>query len=450
MPFNGTQITEYKDGRDSQTGTLARGSTFNNEFKRLYDNDNYLKSEIESLTGLTENAPVSLNTLTKLAAALGNDPNFAANYNNRIYAASQRNLVYNYDFRYFSNQESNITTWYDYNHPDGWIYGDNGTDGKVGYDTTLKCCKIMTSTDGSGMRIFKQALHEFVNWREVLRGATVTLKAFVKGDALLKLSDGVSVASCVLQNTGAIEEIELQIEVSNLATELTFSIESSTAANAVEVYKVYANRGHEAIETLSCIVQGVIGEIKTYDATEIPPIGEFELNGIELPAGYSRLESVIKSKFGNGANGRSKLNSFVNTKRFMSSWFSIAASSSYTIQLPDGFSAINRDEIKLYVIMRIKTTYSNYAVDDYLYIENDNYNGSTDGSGYGVMLSLSASYRMTLSTANTGVCLIRKQGGVANSMPFANVEVATVAEWSYGNTDNFLKNKNELKTVRWC
>ena len=308
MPFNGTQITEYKDGRDSQTGTLARGSTFNNEFNRLYDNDNYLKAALEELEGLSADAPAALNTLKKIAAALGNDPAFAANYNNRIYAASQRNLVYNYDFRYFSNQASVIAAWYDYMHPDGYIYSDNGTDGKIGYDTTLKCCKIMTSTDGSGMRVFKQALHEFVNWRETLRGSTVTLKAFIKGNAIMKLADGVNVTSHLLQNTGAIEEVELQIEVSNLANELTFSIESSTAANVIEVYKVYANRGQEAIESLSCIIQGVIGEIKTYDSTKTPSSGEFELNGIELPENYSRLDSFVNKKFGVGGNGRSKLN----------------------------------------------------------------------------------------------------------------------------------------------
>lgn len=51
MGFNGNKITEYKDGRDSQTGTLARGSTFNNEFNRLYDNDNYLKDNKLDVAG---------------------------------------------------------------------------------------------------------------------------------------------------------------------------------------------------------------------------------------------------------------------------------------------------------------------------------------------------------------------------------------------------------------
>ena len=224
---------------------------------------------------------------------------------NEIFTA--KNLVYNYDFRYFSNQASVISAWYDYMHPDGYIYSDNGTDGKTGYDTALKCCKIMTSTNGSGTRIFKQALHEFVNWRETLRGSTVTLKALVKGNATVKLTDGVDVISHTLQNTGAIEDVELQIEVSNAATELTFSIESSISANVIEVYKVYANKGHEAVEALPCMIQGVIGEIKTYDSTETPPAGEFELNGIELPDGYSRLGSLINGKFGKGTNGRSKL-----------------------------------------------------------------------------------------------------------------------------------------------
>ncbi|MCL2155428.1 MAG: hypothetical protein FWH53_07170 [Leptospirales bacterium] len=49
MAFNGEKITEYKDGVTAQTGTKVRGSTFNNEFDRLYGNDNYLKDVIDSL-----------------------------------------------------------------------------------------------------------------------------------------------------------------------------------------------------------------------------------------------------------------------------------------------------------------------------------------------------------------------------------------------------------------
>lgn len=68
MAFNGNKITEYKDGRDSQTGTLARGSTFDNEFNRLYDNDDYLKSEIDKLDG----------------ASIDTDATLASNSDNRI------------------------------------------------------------------------------------------------------------------------------------------------------------------------------------------------------------------------------------------------------------------------------------------------------------------------------------------------------------------------------
>ncbi len=311
MSFSGKKITEYKDGRDSTTGTLARGSTFNNEFNRLYADANYLKNKTDDLQGqinnLIDGAPEALNTLSELSAALNNDAELATTLLSKIEASGQQNLVYNHDFRLFSNQSGAISSWYDYQHPDGWIFSDNGTDGKVGYDTVLECCKIQTSSDGSGSRILKQSLHEFVNWKNLLLGKTVTLKAFVKGGALLKLSDGVSVTSCVLQNTGAIEEVELQIETGLFVTELTFSIESETAANIIEIYKVYANKGNHAIETLPCIIQGHIGEIKTYNATEIAPAGEFELNGIELPAGYTRLDSFLNGKLGRGNNGRSKL-----------------------------------------------------------------------------------------------------------------------------------------------
>lgn len=341
MGFNGEQITEYKDGRDAVTGTLARGSTFNNEFIRLYGNDNYLKSELDKLGGasldtdvsmaansdlkvpsqkaakayvdnkisdLIGGAPATLDTLNEIASALNDDENIAATLLARIYASQQQNLIYNYDFRYFSNQLSTISSWYDYLHPDGWVYTDPGTDGKIGYDTGNGCCKIQTSSDGSGARVFKQALHEFVNWGNLLKGATVTLKAFVKGgNATVKLTDGITVLSYALLNTGAIEEVTLQLSVSSSATELTVSIESSAASNVLEIYKVYANRGTTAIESLPCIVQGVIGELKSYDATEVPPAGELLIYSVELPAGYTRLNSYLNGKFGTGSNGRSKL-----------------------------------------------------------------------------------------------------------------------------------------------
>ena len=44
MAFNGIKITEYKNGRDAATGTPALGTTFNNEFDRLYENENHLNN----------------------------------------------------------------------------------------------------------------------------------------------------------------------------------------------------------------------------------------------------------------------------------------------------------------------------------------------------------------------------------------------------------------------
>ena len=57
----------------------------------------------------------------------------------RIDASQQQNLVYNYDFRYFSNQLATIASWYSYKHPDGWVFTDSGTDGKIGYNTSSEC-----------------------------------------------------------------------------------------------------------------------------------------------------------------------------------------------------------------------------------------------------------------------------------------------------------------------
>ena len=252
-----------------------------------------------------------------------------------IYAAAQHNLVYNYDFRYFSNQQTSISAWYDYLHPDGYQYIDTGSDGRVGYDTSIGCCKILTSSNGSGTRIFRQALHEFVNWRNTLKGATVTLCAFVKGgNAIIKLTDGITISSYELQNAGTIEEIDLQIEISNLATELTFSVESSVPSNTLEIYKVFANKGEIALESLPCIVQGIIGEVKTHFSAIAPP-GEFFLDGSTISAmlgtGYTRLVSVLHNKF--GSNKLPDLRG-----RFLRGWANGSAND------PDRISRTNRGD----------------------------------------------------------------------------------------------------------
>ncbi len=98
----------------------------------------------------------------------------------------------------------------------------------------------------------------------------------------------------------------LQISVSTSATELTFNIESSVASNVIEIYKVYANRGEVAIESLPCVIDGIIGSTGAFDFEAIP--GNYlEKNGAEIPDGYTRLESVLYGKFGTGSNSRSKI-----------------------------------------------------------------------------------------------------------------------------------------------
>jgi hypothetical protein len=52
MAFNPTKTRTWKDGTTPQTGTLALGSLFNAEFDQLYENDNYLKTNLDALTTL--------------------------------------------------------------------------------------------------------------------------------------------------------------------------------------------------------------------------------------------------------------------------------------------------------------------------------------------------------------------------------------------------------------
>ncbi len=317
--FNGNQITEYKDGRDTSTGTLARGSTFNSEFVRLYSNDNYLKTEIDKLGGasidtdgalssnsdlkiasqkaaktyidnvisaLIGGAPSALNTLNEIATALGDDAALSTNLLNRIYAASQRNLVSNGEFKYYSSK-TGITNWYDYGIPDEWAYTDGGSDGKIGYDTTNLCCKIQSSSDGTSNRIFKQTLSGFFNWAKYLSGSDFTLKFLVKGPAgvILKLTDGVNVTSKTLTGTGAVETIELSALLNSNPTELTVSIEIPSASSVVSIYKVYGNRGKYAVEdTISDDAKKLNG----YCSSDITPI--------------ATIAAYIPGYFTNGSN----------------------------------------------------------------------------------------------------------------------------------------------------
>ena len=340
----------------------------------------------------------------------------------KIYASEQQNLVYNYDFRYFSNQLATISSWYSYLHPDGWVYSDSGTDGKIGYESILECCKIQTSSDGSGVRSFKQALHEFVNWGNLLKGSSVTLKAFVKGsNVTVKLTDGITVQSFALQNTGGIEEVTLQIPVNISATELTVLIESSTSSNVIEIYKIYANKGEYAIESLPCIVQGKIGELKSYDATEVAPIGEFELNGIELPTGYTRLSAFLNGKFGTGSNGRSKLRD--GRGRFERQWDHGAGID------PDAASRTNRGD---------GTTGDHIGTSQSDAIRNITgtlVNVSLGSGAYGAGA-------MYISSKNDGAN--GGDGSRAGNLEFAASQVVPTG------SDNRPKNDNTLRTIRWC
>lgn len=304
MEFNGVKITQYKDGRDAATGTLARGSTFNNEFTRLYDNDNYLKGEIDKLGGasidtddslssnsdvkipsqkaakayvdgkisdLIGGAPALLDTLNEIAAALGNDANLATTLLDKIYSSSQRDLVFNGDFRYF-NSKIGTANWYDYKSPDRWVYIDNGTDGKIGYDIASLCCKIQSSSDGSGSRILKQDLHGFFNWQKYLSGAVFTLKIFIKGSAgvIVKITDGIDVTSKALVGTGAIETVEITTTLNSNLTALTVSVEIPSSSSVLEIYKVNANRGKNAVEDTQT---NNAETLNGYSSSDITPIG---------------------------------------------------------------------------------------------------------------------------------------------------------------------------------
>jgi len=100
--FNGNKITEFKDGNTPSTGTLARGSFFNNEFNRLYEDVNFLKYETDDLqtkhSALVTGAPANLDTLAEIAAAINNDPTYHDTVDAAI-AASGASVLAAYEAR---------------------------------------------------------------------------------------------------------------------------------------------------------------------------------------------------------------------------------------------------------------------------------------------------------------------------------------------------------------
>ncbi len=220
----------------------------------------------------------------------------------------RRNLVYNCEFTRYANQ-TGTSNWYDYQHPDGWIFTCDGTTPQIGYDSTEEACRILTPADATSM-VFSQALHEFPRWQTKLRGKRVTVSVLIKGSSnvTVSLADGVATVSQALAGTGSAERVELTIVVNAAATILTLTVSTSAASEAIYVYQAYGNLGEIALPDLPCQI-GEIGLWQGMDETYPETVMECSAASslIEIPAGYTRLESWLNGRFGRGANSRSYL-----------------------------------------------------------------------------------------------------------------------------------------------
>ncbi|MBJ6369276.1 hypothetical protein [Snuella sedimenti] len=230
-----------------------------------------------------------------------------------LFAMQQRNLVYNYNFLNYSNKI--VNTAVTYGHPDGWVYQDQGTDGLISFDPTSNSCMIKKSK-GDDVMTFTQAINEFPRWTDLILGKTVSASAVIEVpgtlscEVIFSLSDGKNISSkSVYFDAGETKEINISLDVSQQASGLIVSIESSTSEVVLYIYKVYANVGKVALESLPCIVEGTIGERKQYMSTDIPPAVELSLcnESVELSGAYTRLNSFLNGKFGIGQNGNSLL-----------------------------------------------------------------------------------------------------------------------------------------------
>ena len=229
-----------------------------------------------------------------------------------LFALQQKNLVYNYNFTYYSNRvvDDSVDK---YNHPDGWQYSDSGAKGEVSFDVGTSSCLIQKSTDDSTM-YFSQVLSEFPRWKNTIIGKKVSACAVIQNPSsaatdfklTFLITDGISISSkTMLCKSGETQEIPLKLCVDEQADKLEVKIKCSTSKAIIYINKVYANIGEIALETLPCVVKGVIGERKQYIATEIAPAEELSLcNGVhELTDQFTRLRSVVNNRFGVGDSG---------------------------------------------------------------------------------------------------------------------------------------------------
>ncbi|XPF95204.1 hypothetical protein ACM9HF_04090 [Colwellia sp. RE-S-Sl-9] len=240
-----------------------------------------------------------------------NDFFYKSGCNELLNSLQQKNLVYNYNFLYFSNKTV-VSNMIHYNHPDGWIYNDPGKNAEISLDG--ENCRILTSSDTTSKMTFRQNLNEFPRWQSVLNGNTVTARVVmtVSENCQVKviLSDGFTDSTRKsIKGVAGIFDVELSLNVANSAEQLYIEVQSQSASAVISISKVYANVGSVAIESLPCIVNGVIGERKQYIATENPPAEELSLctDNLELSPNQTRLSSVLNQRFGLGQNSLSLL-----------------------------------------------------------------------------------------------------------------------------------------------
>lgn len=233
-----------------------------------------------------------------------------------LFAMQQQNLVYNYNFLLYSNRSIENTVLI-YNHPDGWIYKDSGANAEIGFDEGTNSCLIQKSTDNSKMT-FSQFINEFPRWKDMMSGEKITASFNIENPASAAtdfeinfyLKDGISTSSKIIPfESGSTKKIDLELMISKNAESVEIGLECSTSKAVIYVNKVFANIGEIALETLPCIIQGVIGERKQYIATEFAPEKELSLckEPIELTNKFTRLNSVLNYRFGKGSGGNSML-----------------------------------------------------------------------------------------------------------------------------------------------
>ena len=223
--------------------------------------------------------------------------NLEKKINDLVLSASGQNLIYNGDFKYFSNNlydslddSSSLLNVFT---PDGFL--ESGTvNSRLMIDEGGYKCTV--DSDYS----LQQVISEFPGWQNYLRGQTITFKVRMtatKG-AVITINE---INTTVIPASVPMADYEVTTIIPLSASAVYIRLYTNEDDSIFDIRMMGCNLGLTGSLYLPCIVQGVIGETKTYNILDIANVPRTELllaGGNADTDGYTRLASVVRERFG--------------------------------------------------------------------------------------------------------------------------------------------------------